>query len=451
MSIRLKLAAALALFGAAAVAACAGAFFTLQRRTLQSSEEEKVRLLLDNVRTMEQEAQLSRDPLMLIDYLSYLGRHRAEVVRARARFDGRWMGPASAPFPQGELIREETVLAPGGAGRPEILAELSFSREILDERLTAAQAAMTRDLLRAAGLVIFAGTLLSFWLGWSMTSRLVAIEAAMKRIGEGRLDQPVPAAGSDEIARLARGLNVMSERLKEVEEMKRTFIASVTHELRSPLFAIESYVKTLLRESKVLGDDERRQLVRVEENASRLAHFVTSLLDLAKIERGKLEFRPRTADFARIVEDSAEFHRSRAEEQGLTLSFSTDAGLPPLRIDSDMITQVVTNLVSNAIKFTPRGGSVTVSVRRRGELVECVVADTGGGITAQTLARLFRPFERGADPLRAGGTGLGLSIVKAIVERHGGAVLAESEPGRGSRFGFSLPLADNNSLTPKPA
>jgi len=451
VSIRLKLAAALALFGAGAVAACAGAFFTLQRRTIRASEEDKVRLLLDNVRTMEEEAQLSRDPLMLIDYLSYLGRHRAEVARARARFDGRWVGPEPAPFPPGVLIREETVLSPGGAGRPEILAEVSFSRKILDERLTAAQATMARDLLQAAGVVTLAGTILSFWLGWSMTSRLVAIESAMKRIGEGRLDGAVPASGSDEIARLARGLNAMSARLKEVDEMKKTFVASVTHELRSPLFAIESYVKTLLRESKVLGEEERRQLLRVEANASRLARFVTSLLDLAKIERGKLEFRPRSADLARVVEDSAEFHRSRAEEQGLALEFSADAGLPSMRIDSDLITQVVTNLLSNAIKFTPKGGRVAVSVLRRGGAVECVVADTGGGIPAATLARLFRPFERGADPLRAGGTGLGLSIVKAIVERHGGKVLAESEPGRGSRFGFSLPLADNNSLTPEPA
>jgi signal transduction histidine kinase len=231
--------------------------------------------------------------------------------------------------------------------------------------------------------------------------------------------------------------------------MKRTFVASVTHELRSPLFAIESYVKTLLRESKSLGDDDRRQLTRIEANASRLAHFVTSLLDMAKIERGKLEFRPRSADLARVVEDSVEFHRSRAEESGLALTFSADQDLPPMRLDSDLITQAVTNLVSNAIKFTARGGSIAVSARRRGYTVECVVADSGAGIPAATLARLFRPFERGADPLRSGGTGLGLSIVKAIIERHGGRVTAESEPGRGSRFGFVLPLSDNKSLTPK--
>ena len=449
MSIRLKLAAALALAGATAIAAAAGVFLTLQRRSLQASEEEKVRLLLDNVHAMAQESQLARDPLMLIDYLTYLRRDRVEVARARARFDGRWVGPEPAPFPQGERFRAESVLAPGGNGRPSILVEVAFSRRVLDERLAAAQSLMIHDLLQATALVVLAGTFLSIWLGWSLTSRLVAIERAMKDVGEGRLDRPAPVTGDDEITHLARGLNAMTTRLREVDEMKRTFVASVTHELRSPLFAIESYVKTLLRESKVLGEDERRQLVRIEANASRLAHFVTSLLDLAKIERGKLEFRARTADFARLVEDSVEFHRSRAEERGLALSFVADSELPPMRLDSDLITQVVTNLVSNAIKFTSPGGAITVSARRRGDAVECLVADNGVGIPAATLARLFRPFERGADPLRSGGTGLGLSIVKAIIERHGGQVTAESTPGQGSCFGFLLPLADNISLTRK--
>lgn len=451
MSIRLKLAAALALAGTAAIASVAGIFVTLQRRSLQAAEEEKVRLLLENVRAMALESQLARDPLMLIDYLSYLGRERAEVARARARFDRRWVGPAPQPFTEGEKLRVETVSVPGAAGRPAILVEVWFARKVLDERLEQTERVLIRDMLQAGALAVLAGTLFSFWLGWTLTSRLVRIERAMKEIGEGRLDRPLPASGSDEIARLAHGLNSMTARLKEVDEMKRTFVASVTHELRSPLFAIESYVKALLRESKVLGDDERRQLVRIEANAARLAHFVTSLLDLAKIERGKLEFRPRNADFARLVEDAVEFHRSRAEERGLALAFSADADLPPLRLDSDLITQVITNLVSNAIKFTARGGSVSVTARRKDDSVECLVTDNGVGIPSQTLARLFRPFERGADPLRAGGTGLGLSIVKAIVERHGGRVTAQSTPGRGSTFGFSLPLADNNSLTPKPA
>lgn len=449
MSIRLKLALVLALAVAAATGAASSVFIALQRRSLHVSEEEKVRLLLDNVRTMAQESKLARDPLMLIDYLTFISRDREEVVSARARIDGRWQGLEPPPLPKGDLVRGETVLVPGGGGKPEILVEVAFSRKVLDKRLAAAVQAMARDLSRAAGLVLLVGVALSFPLGWTMSSRLVRIERAMEEIGKGKLDGSVPAAGNDEVARLARGLNVMAARLKELDQMKRTFVASVTHELRSPLFAIESYVKELLRESQELGAEDRRRLERVEANAARLAHFVTSLLDLAKIERGQLDYRPRATELSKLIEDAVEFHRSRARERGLSLAFAADDGIPPLRVDPDLITQVVTNLVSNAIKFTRPGGRIEVTLRRAADGVECAVADTGIGIPPETLARLFRPFERGADPLRSGGTGLGLAIVKAIVETHGGRVQAASQPGRGSRFSFRLPRADNKSLTPK--
>lgn len=451
MSIRFKLALVLAMAVAAATAAASSVFIALQRRSLQAADADKVRLLLGNVRAMARESQLARDPLMLIDYLSFLGRDRAEVVRTRVRFAGRWQGRDAPPLPSGEPTTTETVEAPGGAGRPEISVEVTLSRRVLDARLAAAQGAMARELTRAAAALALAGMLLSLPLGWTLTSRLVGIERVMKEVGEGRLDRAAPVFGNDEVASLARGLNAMIARLRELDEMKRTFVASVTHELRAPLFAIESYVKELLRESESLGPEDRRRLERVQANALRLTRFVTSLLDLAKIERGQLDYRPRVTALASLVEDASEFHRSRARDGGLALSFSCDADLPALRVDPDMITQVIANLVSNAIKFTRPGGRVEVSVRRRDDGVECAVADTGVGIPPQALARLFRPFERGADPLRAGGTGLGLSISKAIVERHGGRISVQSDPGRGSRFSFTLPLSDNKSLTRKPS
>jgi signal transduction histidine kinase len=451
MSFRLKLAAAMLLSGAAALATVTGLFYAAQRRSLQASEEEKIRLLLDDVHIMAQEAQLARDPLMLIDYLDFMRRAHPEVARARPRYDGHWQGPEPAPLNAGEVIRSESVVAPAASGRPEVLVEIAFSRHELDLRQAAAQRAMEHGLERSAALVLALAAVLSLWLGWSMSRRLLVIEGAMTEIGRGHLDRAVPAEGGDELARLARGLNDMAARLRELDDMKRTFVASVTHELRSPLFAIESYVKELLRESDALGPDDRRRLERVEANAARLAGFVTSLLDLAKIERGQLEYRPRTADVARLVEDAAEFQRSRAVERGLTMEFAADPGLPAMRVDPDLIIQVATNLVSNAIKVTRSGGRIEVAVRRRPDGLECSVSDSGVGIPPEVLAKLFKPFQRGPDPLRAGGSGLGLSIAKAIVEKHGGRLEASSEPGRGSRFAFFLPFSDNKSLTPNPA
>jgi signal transduction histidine kinase len=459
MSIRVKLALILAFAVASAAGSAAAVFVAIERRSLRRSEDEKVRLLMQNVRAMSEESQLARDPLMLLDYLAFLDRDREEIVYVRARLGGRWESRKDAvPPPSSEPVRVETVSVPAVDGAPEAAAEVTFSRRVLDERLEQAYRVMARDLGRAAAVVLLLGVLLSVPLGWTMSSRLVAMERALEEIGQGRLHVKVPEDGSDEVARLARGLNDMTQRLRELDELKRTFVASVTHELRSPLGAIESYVKALLRDARGLSDDERRQLERVRENAARLAHFVSSLLDMAKIERGKLDFHPRLTDVAKVVEDTVLFLKSRAQEEGKALEYRGEPGLPSIGADPDLVTQVVTNLVSNAVKFTRPGGRVDVSLRRAGAFLEVSVQDTGVGIPPEALPRIFAPFERVRNPLKAGGAGLGLAISKAIVEMHKGSISARSEPGRGSTFSFTLPLQapaptpppDNKSLIGKP-
>ncbi|OGR97835.1 MAG: hypothetical protein A2V88_11090 [Elusimicrobia bacterium RBG_16_66_12] len=443
MSIRVKLAAVLCLAVCVTTISAGAIFVMLERRSLRAAEDGKVRLLVVNIKTMAAESQLARDPLMLLDYLSFLGRDRKEVSGVRVRFVGRWERVAGLPGArESGPVRTESVLVPAQGDSPEILVETDFSRRVLDESYAASFRAMARDLGRAGLALILAGVLISVPLGWSLTSRLVAIERSMEAIGAGEPSEAVPAHGSDEVARLARGLNAMAARLRELDEMKRTFVASVTHELRSPLFAIESYVKLLLKDSSSLSVEERRQLERVQGNAARLAHFVTSLLDMARIERGKLEYRPRPLDLASLVEDATLFLGSRAAEEGKTLAFTAAPGLPQVNADPDLITQVVTNLVSNAIKFTPCGGRVSVALRRDGRRLECCVTDTGRGIPPEALPRLFQPFARAGNAARTGGTGLGLSICKSIMEMHRGAIGVESVPGRGSRFHFTLPCRE---------
>jgi signal transduction histidine kinase len=460
MSIRVKLALILALAVASSAGSAAGVFVALERRQLRRAEDEKVRLLMQNVRAMAEESQLARDPLMLLDYLSFLDRDRAEIVFTRARLGGRWENAKDAVAPPSdEPVRVEEVTVPANADGPEAAAEVTFSRKVLDERLQQAYRSLARDLGRAAAVVLLLGVLLSVPLGWTMSRRLIAIERALEEIGKGQLQVRLPEEGSDEVSRLARGFNDMTHRLRELDELKRTFVASVTHELRSPLGAIESYVKALLRDARGLDADERRQLERVRENAARLTHFVTSLLDMAKIERGKLDYHPRLTDVVKVVEDTVLFLKTRAEEEGKALAFRAEAGLPPISADPDLLTQVVTNLVSNAVKFTRPGGKVDVAVRKVNDGLEVAVADTGVGIPPDALARIFAPFERVRNPLKAGGAGLGLAISKSIVEMHKGRIGVSSESGRGSRFHFVLPLAappptppaDNKSLIGKSA
>jgi signal transduction histidine kinase len=446
MSIQLKLASILSCAIAATALAAAVTFFVIEDASLRADEEARIGILTQSVRTMASESQLAQDPLMLLDYLSFLSRDRPEIVSARVSLAGRWQDAEGAkPMASGDKVRTELVSVPAAPGRGAVEVALDFSTTLLDRRISAARRALARELGGSALAVLLVGALLSVPLGWTMTRRLVVIERALADIGEGRLDRKLSDAGSDEVARLARGVNAMTSRLRELEDMKRTFVASVTHELRSPLFSIDSYVRMLLAEAKGLSEEDRRQLERIQQNASRLAHFVTSLLSTAKIERGSMDYRPRLCDLSKLVEDGALFQRAWAEEEGKTLVVEIEPGLPHLLLDPDLITQVLTNLVSNAVKFTRRGGTVTVGLKRAPDGIECFVADTGVGMPTEALAGLFKPFARVKNSVSAIGTGLGLSIVRSLVELNGGVVGVESAPGRGSRFHFKLPF-DNKSL-----
>ncbi|MBI3300225.1 MAG: HAMP domain-containing histidine kinase [Elusimicrobia bacterium] len=437
MTLRLKLGLALALVALGSTAAATALMFRLQTEALRASEAETLRLLSDGVRRVAQESLLAQDPLMLLDHLAHLRRERPEVAAARAMVSGTWRevgGPAKADAGPPVGIKAQ---APDGAAAE---AELSFSTRLLAERMAAARAELGARALRAGGLAAALGVVVAALLSAPLTGRILRIERAVAEIAEGKLGVQAEAAGSDEVARLARGVNAMSARLKELDELKRLFVASVTHELRSPLGAIQAQAAELIAAGG-LAEGQAEMLGRVRRNAARLEHFVASLLEVAKIERGQLEYSPRRAVLGPIVEDAALFFAARAREAGLSMESRVEPGLPELNLDPDLMTQAVTNLISNAIKYTPKGGRVTVSAAKEGRAVEVAVADTGVGIAPEALARLFTPFERVKNPTGAPGVGLGLVITKSIIERHGGTLTVTSQPGQGSRFSFRLPVA----------
>lgn len=438
MSIRFKLALLLAATGAAGALASSRVFFTAQRSALRAAEKEKNGVLIESVRVMAGEAQLAHDPLMLIDYLNFLKHDRPELLGARMRYDGTWRG--SEP-PEGPDNAADTVVieVPRTDDVPPVIVELRLSRAVLQARSAAAERALGAALARSAAAVAALLALLGVPLAWTLTSRIVELRRAADEIGEGRLDRRVDERGRDEIAVLARGMNAMAGSLAELDEMKKRFVSSVTHELRAPLFAIQSYARIMLKESS-LSEEDRERIVRVEENAGRLARFVTTLLDAARIERGKLDYTPREVELEEIVRDVAAFHGERAKEEGRSISVNVGPGPHRARADSDMIVMALTNLVANGLKFSPRGGKVVVSLRRAQEGHELAVTDDGPGIEPRDQLRLFRPFERLPAGKKLQGTGLGLSTVKTIVETHGGKVGVVSSPGNGSRFHFTLPF-----------
>ncbi len=445
MKIRTKLGFILSGGIATATLLSALVFIRIQTNQINQSEEEKTRALIDSVKQMAGEAQLAADPLMLLDFLEFLRDGRDDIHHCRVFMGERWQdvgGKAMKEPPGGTLTR--VVEIPTKNTNKRSAVEIHFLASLLRERKQSTLLASSIQVAQAGAAVVLMGLLISFFLARSMTGRLVAIEETVEAVAEGKLGVAAEASGSDEIARLARGVNTMSEKLREVEQMKKTFIASITHELRSPLGAIDAQVKEMLRVDSMRSEADVGNLQRIKRNANRLEHFVTNLLEMSKIERGKLDFHPRKGEIGTLVEDTALFFAPRAKEAGLTLEHELLGELPGLRLDADLISQVLTNFVSNAIKFTRKGGRITVSARpvenSNGREIECAVTDTGVGIPKEALQRVFSPFERVRNPLHATGAGLGLAISKSIIELHGGTVGVSSEVKKGSRFFFRLPL-----------
>ena len=233
----------------------------------------------------------------------------------------------------------------------------------------------------------------------------------------------------------------VEEELKKVSEMKSAFVSTVSHELRTPLTAIRNAVD-LLAGSFPEDAPEDRFLAIARRNVDRLGLIVNDLLDISKIEAGRLDFSFRAVDLKEALAETIQSHEEEARQRRLRLDLRIPEDLPTVWADTDRLAQVITNLVGNAVKFTPAGGVVTISARPREASVELSVSDTGPGLAAENLTRIFEPFYQAGDPLtgKAKGTGLGLSIARKLVRAHGSDLEVESEKGRGCRFFFSLPL-----------
>jgi len=236
------------------------------------------------------------------------------------------------------------------------------------------------------------------------------------------------------------------ERLKEADRLKDELIQNVSHELRTPLTFIKGYVELIRREDLgPLTEAQEASLEIVARKADHLAHLIGDFVTLRSVETQSME--RRVIDLGEVVRKAAEGSRPTAEQAGIEMRLEIPADLSPVRADPARIAQVMDNLLSNAIKFSPDGGVITVRVREEGDFLRTEVSDTGIGIPADKLSRVFDRFYQvdGTIRRRFGGTGLGLAIVKEIVEAHGGEVGVSSKVGEGSTFHFTLPKASCSS------
>ncbi|MGA1979388.1 MAG: PAS domain S-box protein [Sedimentisphaerales bacterium] len=232
------------------------------------------------------------------------------------------------------------------------------------------------------------------------------------------------------------------EELKEAMETKSQFVSTVSHELRTPLASMKEAISIVLEEvSGKINKDQKNFLNIAQKNIDRLAKLINEVLDFQKLSANKMKFNMRENDIREVVKDACHTMTLYAEKKKVKLSVKLDDDLPKARFDSDGIMQVLTNLISNSIKFTPENGQVFVSVQHKGEDLVIQVSDTGIGVPKENLPKLFAPFYQvHQHGQQVKGTGLGLAIVSKIVMMHGGRIEVESEVGQGTTFTVFLPL-----------
>jgi two-component system phosphate regulon sensor histidine kinase PhoR len=288
-------------------------------------------------------------------------------------------------------------------------------------------------------------------------------------LARGNFRARLAQTDSSEFGQLARTLNETAENLQQtvaqlqhehaelekLERVRKDFVINVSHELRTPLASIQGYTETLIDGALNDPDHNMRFLGIIRHNAERLARLTEDLLTLSRIEqkRKKFEFEARVVNG--LIQDAFEMVRPIAEKNQIRLCEEPAPEDAVVWCDSEAVSQVLSNLLDNAIKYTPAGGEITVGAHAAGPMVEFFVRDTGFGIPEEDLPRLFERFYR-VDKARSrelGGTGLGLSIVKHLVAAHNGAIRVESKVHEGSTFYFTLPVEqstlDRESLNPE--
>jgi len=302
-------------------------------------------------------------------------------------------------------------------------------------------------LLNAALIATGVAIILGFVLARTLTRPLRELTAAIRHVSTGSLEQKVLVRTQDELGELASAFNQMSAELNRSNELRRQMTADIAHDLRTPLAVIKGYAEAL-RDGDLPPTADTFQTMYQE--AEHLSHLIDDLRTLSLADAGELALNCQLISPQELLERAAAAHRPQAQNQGITLQVTAAAGLPAVSVDAERMAQVLGNLVSNALRYTPAGGQITLAARRPADEVQLVVQDTGAGIPPADLPHIFERFYRGDGARQAdeGESGLGLAIAKSLVEAHGGAIAVASTQGVGSEFVVSLP-AVIQPVTPK--
>jgi histidine kinase len=313
-----------------------------------------------------------------------------------------------------------------------------------DDLFNGFRRAFNEAMLRSVIVATVSAIVVSIFVSRRVVTPIRQMMQASQHIADGYYHERVQVLSGDELGQLAQTFNQMAASLEQTEAMRRELIGNVAHELRTPLTTIKGYMEGLI--DGVLPADAGTYQ-HVYREADRLQRLVRDLQELSRVEAGSFDLHRAQIQLGELIRQTSIRLSPQFEEKGVDLTVEIEPDLPVVYADEDRISQVLLNLMGNALQYTPAGGVVSISAQRHDGTVRVCITDTGVGVTAEHLSHLFDRFYR-VDKSRSragGGSGIGLTITRHLVEAHGGRIWAASDgPGQGSTFSFVLPVIRPN-------
>ena len=466
-----------------------GAFYLVERTNTKAYYEELTqRLNAPIAMYVTGERQLIRDGVADLDSLHELA-ERAMVINPTAEIyllgaDGRIVGHA---MPDDTVLQSHVDLTPirrviagearlpvrGDDPRTGSTQKVFSASEVIDNGKLAGYLyvvlggqtyeALASDIgssyvakvtALALLIIVLAGGVVGVLVFNLLTRRLKALSAEMHRVSLTGFAEPperLPVrSGGDEIDELGRNFTAMSERiteqieqLEENDRLRRELVSNISHDLRTPLAAMQGYLETLIIKGERLDDEARRQYLKIaRKHTVRLSTLIGDLFELSKLDANQAPPQFEAFSLQELVQDVLQEFQIEAEQRGIDLNIEFDTGGPQTVGDIGLIQRVLENLVKNAVRFTPDGGEVTISIAEKPDVLAVAVSDTGPGIADEDLPRIFERFYSAVDgeQARSDSSGLGLAIVKRILDLHKSRITVSSRQNAGTRFEFELPL-----------
>ncbi len=433
--------------------------FLFERNSRIEEIEEEQKAILQSFVTLSEEMLLVQDELLLfntmtalkntyrgVEYLNFYN-----IKSDRLFFTDRDKSDSAIKYRDiHDLWKDDYVFsAPVYVSKERTgVAQIGFSPEYYERRITEAIRQARNNILRISFAAMLIGLAMALFLAKTITDPIRKLARGARYIGEGKLETAIDIKSRDEIGMLAEEFNEMAEKLADLDRAKDDFVNAVSHELRTPLAAIEGYIDLLVDRGEAVPEEKRKKALNIMKDSSqRLGRFINDVLDMAKIKAGMMEVVKKENKIDELIEETVSLLDSIAGKKDIEIDIEIDEGVSKVLADKERVNQVLTNLLGNALKFTPQGGTVSIGAADEDEeFVRVWGEDTGPGIPEEDMGRIFRQFEQ-ADEARnidgPKGTGLGLAIAQGIIESHGGRIWVDSVEGSGTVFYFTLEAFKN--------